>query len=295
MVMKLMSIRRSGICSACDVTLPESTRAWWDNIERHLTCTTCRPANTASAVRIPEPAVAHGSVTSASNALPPPSPIDHGIGGSSARKEYERRSARHNKRIEEKWGTGRVGKVAKFFAPEPQSIAAWAKGADGEGKIAKRLDRDLGSIATMLHDRKVPNTRGNIDHLVVAPTGIWIIDAKNYSGKVECRDVGNWRSDEQRLYVGGRNQTTLVRSMEWQADAVQASIDAIGLGAVPMHRYVCFTDAEWGFFAKPFRIGGVWVGWPKALVESVQGPAILDDGLVTTLAHQLSAWFPASR
>ncbi len=294
MVMKLMSIRRPGICASCDASLQIAAKAWWDTIEKHMTCTTCRPANTANAVRIPEGAIASGCAEATAQPLPPPVPIDHGIGGISARREYERRAAKHNERIEEKWGTGRVGKIAKFFTQEPQSIAAWAKGADGEGKIAKCLDRDLDDVATMLHDRKVPRTRGNIDHLVIAPTGVWIIDAKNYSGKVECRDIGNWRSDEQRLYVGGRNQTTLLSGMGWQADAVQESIDAIGLGAVPTHRYVCFTEAEWGFFAKPFRIDGVWVGWPKALVEAVQAPPILDDAAVTTLSHHLSAWFPAS-
>lgn len=192
-------------------------------------------------------------------------------------------------------GPGRIGKVAKFFADEPQSTTAWAKGADGEVKLAKRLDRDLDGCATMLHDRKVPKTKGNLDHLVVAPTGVWIIDAKNYSGKVERRDVGNGRTIDQRLYVGGRNQTKLVASMGWQADAVQFALDSIGLGAVPIHRCICFTDAEWGFFSKPFTIEDVWIGWPKALAETIQGQPALDDAAVTTLSHHLSTWFPASR
>lgn len=185
--------------------------------------------------------------------------------------------------------------MAKFLATEPQSTEAWAKGAEGEARLASRLDRDLDRHATMLHDRRVPRTRGNIDHLVVAASGIWIIDAKNYSGKVECRGTGSWRSNEQRLYVGGRNQTKLVGAMGWQAEAVQVAIDSIGLGSVPVRRCLCFTDAEWGFFSKPFTIAGVWVGSPKALVAAVRSSDVLDAGTITTLSHHLSAWFPASR
>lgn len=296
MAMKLMAIRRSDTCAACDASLPPTTRAWWDSTAKEVTCTTCRPADQAEPARVPDPARAQPPTPTpvTPKPLPPPVPIDHGIGGISAQREYDRRSAKHDNKIEKKWGTGRIGKVAKFFSDEPQSTTAWKKGADGEARLANRLDRDLAGVATMLHDRKVPRTRGNIDHLAVAPTGIWIIDAKNYSGKVECRDVGNWRTTDQRLYVGSRNQTDLVIGMGWQADAVQRSIDSIGMGAVPIHRCICFTDAEWGFFSKPFTIDDVWVGWPKALVEAIQESVVLDAGTVTTLSHHLSTSFPAS-
>jgi hypothetical protein len=76
--------------------------------------------------------------------------------------------------------------------------------------MARRLTNDLGEAAVVLHDRKVPNTRGNIDHLVIAPSGIWIVDAKNYNGKVEVRDCGGWFSTDLRLHVNNRDQTKLV-------------------------------------------------------------------------------------
>ena len=291
---KLMAIRRPDTCAGCAVPLPPKTQAWWDSSEKSVTCTTCRPADQQPTVR-PSPKPATPTATSAApKSLAPPVPIDHGTGGISAQKEYERRAAKHAKQIEDKWGTGRIGKVAKFFADEPQSTTAWAKGADGEIRLANRLDRDLDGIATVLHDRKVPLSRGNIDHLVVAPTGIWIIDAKNYSGKVECRDVGGWRTSDERLYVANRNRTKLVAGMGWQADAVRLAIEPIGFGAVPVHRCLCFTNAEWGLFSKPFVIDDVWIGWAKALVEAIHSTPVLDAAAVTTLSHHLSSWFPAS-
>lgn len=42
----------------------------------------------------------------------------------------------------------------------------------------------------MLHDRRVPDTRGNIDHIIVAPAGVFVVDAKNHKGKIGIRDRG---------------------------------------------------------------------------------------------------------
>lgn len=52
-----------------------------------------------------------------------------------------------------------------------------------------------------LHDRRVPGTKGNIDHLAVGPGGVYIVDAKRYEGKVERRDVGSFFRPDARLYV----------------------------------------------------------------------------------------------
>jgi hypothetical protein len=100
--------------------------------------------------------------------------------------------------------------AVKFLSDDPQSTKAWAKGSEGERKLAAHLLRTVGDSAVMLHDRRIPGSRANIDHLVVAASGIWIIDAKSYKGKVEQRDVGKWLKTDNRLYVNGHDQTKLV-------------------------------------------------------------------------------------
>ncbi len=121
-----------------------------------------------------------------------PAPLDIGDPGRSARDEFERRRAKHEAQIEQRWGSGRLGKIAKALSDDPQTTKAWATGAAGEERVAQILHQDLGDQAVLLHDRKVPGTRGNIDHLAIAASGVWVIDAKNYKGKVEKRDVGGW-------------------------------------------------------------------------------------------------------
>jgi hypothetical protein len=37
---------------------------------------------------------------------------------------------------------------------------------------------------TVLNDRRVPGSRGNIDHVVVGAAGVYVIDAKRYQNAV---------------------------------------------------------------------------------------------------------------
>lgn len=89
--------------------------------------------------------------------------------------------------------------MAKFLSDDPQTTKVWAAGASGEERVAQVLHERLGDKAVLLHDRKVPGTRGNIDHLAIASSGVWVIDAKRYQGKVEQRDVGGWFKPDLRL------------------------------------------------------------------------------------------------
>lgn len=149
-------------------------------------------------------------------------------------------------------------------------------------------------VAIVLHDRKVPKTRGNIDHLVVASSGVWIIEAKNYTGKVEERDIGGWLSTNIQLFVDGRNQTKLVTGLDWQIAAVRAALEPIGFAEVPVHPVLCFTNSEWPLFARPLHIAGVTVTWATKLFEAIRVPGSLDISTVDTLARHLSAKLPAS-
>ena len=303
---KVMALRRADVCVVCRTALQEGTKAQWDSAARTVTCLSCaqgapqpipdateRPGDSANATADDDGSAQDGVADAGTGPPPASATIDTGVAGLSARKEHERRRAKREAQLEEKWGAGRLGRIAKALSDDPQSTKAWAQGAAGEERVAKVLADRLADRAVLLHDRKVPNTKGNIDHLVIAATGVWIVDAKQYRGKVERRDVGGWFRSDLRLYVGGRDRTKLVDGLQWQYDAVVAALDGID---VPVHSALSFVDAEWPLlFAKPLQLNGAWISWPKKLAELIDQPGPLDDADIETAARLLAERLPANR
>jgi hypothetical protein len=145
-----------------------------------------------------------------------------------------------------------------------------------------------------IHDRRIPGTKANIDHLAVTPSGVWVIDAKCYKGQVTMKEVGGWRSADERLFVGRRDCTKLVTAMTKQVAAVRKALGP-EWAKIPLRPVLCFVDAEWRLFSKPFALQGVLVAWPKALGKLLVRPGSYDRGTIdrigTTIRDALS---PAS-
>ena len=165
--------------------------------------------------------------------------------------------------------------------------------ATAADELTAEIEAGLGRDTFVLHGRTVPNTRGDVDHVIVAPSGVWLVDTKNYWGLVEKRDAGNWRTVDHRLFVNGRDQTTLVDDLAWQATGVRALLDPLGLGDVPVHPVLLFIGSAGRWFAKPIDIDGVRAMWTTKLLEFVAAPGSLDDTTCRTVATELSAQLPA--
>lgn len=70
-----------------------------------------------------------------------------------------------------------------FFAAE-----MWEKGAAGE-RVVQEMLAQLPPEWAVFHDLHWPGrARANIDHLVVGPCGVFVIDAKNWSGSLQIRN-----------------------------------------------------------------------------------------------------------
>lgn len=272
-------MRRDDRCLRCSSPLPAGTKARWDPSERTVTCLACAASEGESPA---QPSI---------DVPPEPPALDVGEPGRSAREEHARRHAKHEAKIEERWGTGRMGRIAKLLSDDPQTTKAWAAGAAGEERVAQVLEERLGDRAVLLHDRKVPGTRGNIDHLAIAASGVWVIDAKRYQGRVERRDVGGWFSTDLRLYVGGRDRTKTVTGLGWQVEAVQG---ALGTEEVPVTAALSFVGAEWPvLFAKPLQLHDVWISWPRKLAELIDAPGPLSADDIDRVARLLAGRLPS--
>jgi len=205
---------------------------------------------------------------------------------------------------------------------EPRSVRAWGVGASGEEALAHALTKVSGVI--VLHDRRVPGTKGNIDHIVIAPGGVFVVDAKNYTGRVELRDLGGFFRHDWRLYIGSRDQSKLADGMGWQISAVKRAIDSVlkqaraaEAGAVnaerssatedtasatgaasaipeppPITPVLCFVKAEWPLFRPPDSFRGVRVEGEGSIRRLVVKGDVLDGEAIELWARILSEKFP---
>lgn len=123
----------------------------------------------------------------------------------------------------------------------------WRRGAEGEQCTAELLDTLPARRWTVWHDLRVPGSRANIDHLVVGPTGVWVVDTKSPRGEVRS----GWRS----VQLGGRRLDT--EPVRWEAEVVADRLERLAGAhlprAIPVRPIVAIHGA-------PLNRGGVRVG-----------------------------------
>ena len=73
----------------------------------------------------------------------------------------------------------RIGKLVLALSDEPQRVRSWSKGAVGEEALGAQLSKLTSERLVILHDRRVPGSRANIDHIAITPGGVPVIDAKH--------------------------------------------------------------------------------------------------------------------
>jgi hypothetical protein len=280
-------LRYRARCSVCGSALAPRTEALWDRRAKQATCRACVEPNVES----PEA----GAVVGNADYSVGGETLERGVPGASAARKYERLRGRREQRAHERFG--RLGGVYLALSEEPQATRAWASGSAGERSLGRYLETvDDGRSVIVLHDRRIPGTRANIDHIAVTAGGIYVIDAKNYSGKVRHVDRGGFLTSDWRLYVGRRDCTSLASAMEKQVasirDAVgQPWLEEFGLSIRPV---LCFVAAEWPLLARPFELGGVWIGWAKALRRRLRAPGPLTPEHVRLVAERLAGALPAA-
>jgi hypothetical protein len=169
-----------------------------------------------------------------------------------------------------------------------QSMRVSPNGITGGG-LSEHLHKTLHGRAVVLDDRRVPGAKAVLNHIVVAPSGVWVIEAKDLDGRVERRDVGGWFKVEERLFVAGKDRSHLVDGLDRHVVGVENLLAQAGLTNVPVHSALCFVNAEWGWFAKPFSLSGVWVAWPDKLTELGLEWRAIPDAEFDTLARAVAA------
>jgi hypothetical protein len=290
---RTLRLRRDDHCVRCGADLPAGTHAVWDPRARVTRCTTC-PGPVPEAIPVVVPA--------------PRETPDLGVAGASAQREYDRRESRRRAaatapaRLAVNAGAGAaIGAVLavpthtpllilvfagmgflKSFKATPQHIQAWRSGADGERAVGARLDTLRGDGVLTVHDRRIPGSRANIDHIAVAPSGIYVVDSKNHAGKVVVTRSG--------LTIAGRRCDHMVPGVQKQVAVVRQALADQHLAPDLVHGVLCFTRADLPWL-RPAP-GGVQLLYRKALVRELRRPGPLTPDEVRHLAEVLATRLP---
>jgi hypothetical protein len=172
-----------------------------------------------------------------------------------------------------------VGVFAAIRIGAPrQSTVAWRQGAEGEERLGHRLDQLTGEGFVILHDRRVPGSQANIDHLVVGPTGVFVVDAKNFSHQLSLARGTLWTGKYPVKLSSARNQ----------ARRAETALASLPLGrTVEVLPLVCVVGSA-RLPRRTVDLDGVRVvsDWQTLVTEIRKRPTVLTAVEVATLSRR---------
>jgi Nuclease-related domain len=168
------------------------------------------------------------------------------------------------------------------FRPSAEAVA-WRQGAAGERRTARLLCQLERHGWAVLHDLAVPGSRANIDHLVIGPGGVFVIDSKQYRGRLQLDQFG-------RLWHGRCPLAPALGAVSFEADRAAQVLTDPDVVVVPI-----------------VVVHGAQVPWGKVVTDGVpvlparrlpsmlcELPAIVGPERVAGLADQARVRFHAA-
>jgi hypothetical protein len=160
------------------------------------------------------------------------------------------------------------------FRPSADTMA-WRRGAAGERRTARLLAPLERHGWAVLHDLAVPGSAANIDHLVIGPGGVVVIDSKQYRGRLQLDRDG-------LLWHGRHLLISRLRRVRWEADQAD---EVLGIAEIQVGAIVAVHGARvpWGHL----EVDGVSVAAARRVPDLLQAlPPILGPERVAWLADR---------
>lgn len=110
----------------------------------------------------------------------------------------------------------------------PGDWRRWLQGAAAEKRTGRHLRAVSSAGWAVLHDRAIPRSKANLDHVLAHPSGRFLVYVDTKAWHVRNARI-YW--DGRRLMYGRWNQTDKMRTVEWQASRLK---DETGLPVVPV-------------------------------------------------------------
>jgi hypothetical protein len=135
------------------------------------------------------------------------------------------------------------------------------KGARGERHTGALLEplRALGYV--VLHDLAMPRSRANVDHVVIGPTGLFVIDSKYW------RSGGQVRAWQGQLFSGPHYKGDEAHRLAWMVRTVRKESALDRFADLPTRAVMCIHVAP--FEADTLEVEGATVVHPRALVRAI--------------------------
>ncbi len=238
---RLIKVKYAGSCTSCGQELQEGVEAFYIPNSRVLVCPSCTAAEVSAGLGVAGSSAAR-------------------VADGAARKQAERLLAAYPM----------LGQHLIENAKPSAVMHRWDRGADGERVVGREIDRRVAAgDVVALHDRLMPTRGGNIDHIVVGPRRITVIDAKHYRGrKVRAPKRGG----ERFLEIDGESADHLVDGVLAQRRLVELAVGQELAGSVGA--ILAFVGADLGYLGAE-QTRGVWYMGPKDAVRRAAFPKVL--------------------
>jgi hypothetical protein len=116
------------------------------------------------------------------------------------------------------------------FRPSEQA-RAWRRGAAGERQTARLLNHLRHDGYMVFHDLALPDSPANLDHLVIGPSGVFVVDSKQWTGSVH-------QSADGRIWHNHYRLDRTLATLRWQAETLGRLL------GVPTAPLVCIHGAH---------------------------------------------------
>jgi hypothetical protein len=160
---------------------------------------------------------------------------------------------------------------------------AWRRGAAGERRTARLLAPLERRGWAVLHDLAIPGSPANIDHLVIGPGGVLVVDSKQYRGRLRLDGYG-------MVWHGRHLLVSVLRKVLWEADQADG---VLGIADITVAAILAVHGASvpWGLL----QADGVIIVPATRLPDLLQTlPPTLGPERVTWLADRARLRFRAA-
>jgi hypothetical protein len=163
------------------------------------------------------------------------------------------------------------------------SLPSWPP--SGEQLLQQRLLELTSTGVKLLHSRRTPTGSGIIDHIAVAPSGIWVLESLSHQARPRRTKSSN---GDEKLFLGRRDATRMIAGTRSRLDEVRSVVHP----SIPVTGILCFTDADWPLIGGSFTVDEIRVAWPKKACDLILAGRRLNAPQIAALHERLDDVLP---